>query len=77
MDVLLMERGLAELRKKTEKLRKQKTVLFQSCHLLIFDSSWARVLATWFIRPELSGKRRLSCYFTLIIFREHQNGQNP
>jgi hypothetical protein len=35
------------------------------------------VLATWFIRLELSGKRGLSFYFTLIIFREHQNGQNP
>ena len=35
------------------------------------------VLATWFIRPELSGKRRLSCYFALIIFREQQNRQNP
>ena len=35
------------------------------------------VLATSFIRPELSGKRGLSCYFTLIIFWEQQNEQNP
>ena len=35
------------------------------------------VLATWLIRPDLIGKRELSCYFTLIIFREQQNGQNP
>ncbi len=28
------------------------------------------------IRPELSGKRRLSWYFTLIISREPPNGQN-
>jgi len=31
----------------------------------------------WFIRPELSGKKGLSCYFTLIIFWEQQNEQNP
>jgi hypothetical protein len=35
------------------------------------------VLATLFIRSDLSGKRGLSCYFTLIIFWEQQNGQNP
>ena len=35
------------------------------------------VLATWFIRPELSGKRGLSSYFTLIIFWEQHDGQNP
>ncbi len=26
-------------------------------------------LATWFIRPELSGNNGVSCYFTLIISR--------
>jgi hypothetical protein len=34
------------------------------------------VLATSLIRPELSGKRGLSCYFT-AQFREQQNRQNP
>jgi hypothetical protein len=29
------------------------------------------VLATWLIRPDLSGKRGLSYCFTLRIFREH------
>ena len=33
------------------------------------------VLATWFIRPELSGTRGVSCYFTLIIFRERKMGK--
>jgi hypothetical protein len=35
-----------------------------------FGSSATLVLATWLIRPEMSGKRGLSWYFTLIIFRE-------
>ena len=35
------------------------------------------MLATWLIRAELSGKRRISWYFTFIIIREQQNGQNP
>jgi hypothetical protein len=35
------------------------------------------VLATWLIRPELSGKRRLSWYFILIIIRKQHDGQNP
>jgi hypothetical protein len=43
---------------------------------IIYSIDWA-VLATWFIRPEISGKRRLSWYFTLIISWEQQNGQNP
>jgi hypothetical protein len=35
------------------------------------------VLATSFIRPELSGKRGLSWYFILIIIREQHDWQIP
>jgi len=43
----------------------------------IAEIKMLRICAGYFaIRPELSGKRRLSWYFTLIISREPPDGQN-
>jgi hypothetical protein len=45
--------------------------------ILYAPDTFAACAGYLLIRPELSGKRGLSCYFTFNNFQEQHDGQNP